>query len=161
MKNPILTLYRRIVLQRDRSHVPTKLIPLSKIKRAAVYVDGMAEGEDTMSVRRAVQQYFDYHSIPVTILYPQKGDFNLFGRLKNRVRGTREFRKEDLFISLASSPENFAAEYEACCSTARFKVGRCNLPGYVFDLVVADPQEDEATQAAAFAAIKDFLDKIQ
>ena len=160
MKNPILTLYRKVVLQRDRSQVPTTLMPLSVIRSVTVYVDGLAEGEDPQSVRRAVQQYFDYHSIPVTILCPRKRDINLFGRLKNRARGTRESRKEDLFISLAGSPDNFAAEYEACCSTAHFKVGRCNLPGDVFDLVVANPEEGEANQIAAFAAIKDFLDKI-
>lgn len=162
MKNPILTLYRRVVLQRDRSQVPTTLMPLSTIKRATVYVDGQAEGEDPQLVRRAVQQYFDYHGIPVTILCPQEQDINLFGRLKNRARGIRgDSRREDLFVSLAGSPENFAAEYEACCSTARFKVGRCNLPDGVFDLVVADPEEGESNQIAAFAAIKDFLDKIQ
>ncbi len=161
MKNPILILYRKIVLQRDRSQVPTTLLPLSVIRRATVYVDGLAEGEDPRSIRRAVQQYFDYHGIPVTILCPQKRDINLFGRLKNRARGTQEARREDLFISLAGSPENFAAEYEACCSKARFKVGRCDLPDGVFDLVVADPEEGEANQIAAFAAIKDFLDKIQ
>ena len=161
MKNPVLTLYRMLVLKRDRSLVPTTLMPLSVIRKATVYIDGEAEGEDPQSVRRAVQQYFDYHGIPVTILCPRKRDVNLFGRLKSRARGAAESRQEDLFISLAGSPDNVAAEYEACCSKARFKVGRCDLPDDVFDLIVADPEEGEANQIAAFAAIKDFLDKIQ
>jgi len=140
--------------------VPTALTPLSKIKSAVVYVD-TSTGEDTQVICRTVQQYFDYHNIPVTILCPVRRDLNVYGRLKNHVRGTRDSRQEDLFISLAASPENFAAEYEARCSVARFKVGRCKLPDELFDLVVADPEEGGASQIAAFAAIKDFLDKIQ
>ncbi len=161
MKHPILNFFRRMVLQQGRSPISTKLMPLSKIRSAVVYVDSSAEGEDASSVCHAVQQYFDYQGIPVKIFCPKKQDFNLYGRLKNRVRGTRETRHEDLFISLAASPDNFAAAYEACYSTARFKVGRCKLPGDVFDLVVADPQDTGASQAAAFAAMKDFLDKIK
>ncbi len=160
MKNPLLTLYRRMVLQQVRSTVPTALMPLSRIKSAVVYVD-TSTGEDTQVICRTVQQYFDYHGIPVMILCPSKRDFNLYGRLKKHVRGTRDSRQEDLFISLAGSPDNFAAEYEARSSLARFKVGRCNLPDDVFDLVVADSEEGEASQTAAFAAIKDFLDKIR
>ena len=41
MKNPILTLYRKVVLQRDRSQVPTTLMPLSVIRSVTVYVDGL------------------------------------------------------------------------------------------------------------------------
>ena len=161
MKTPfLLNLYRQMVLRQVRSTTPTSLMPLSKVKSAAVFVDAQA-GEDPQPVCRAVQQYFDYQGIPVRILCPQKGDLTINGRMKKRARGTRESRKEDLFISLAGSPENFAAAFEACSSTARFKVGRFELPGAVFDLVVADPQDGEASPAAAFAAIKDFLDKIR
>ena len=161
MKNPLLTFCRRLVLRRDHSTAPTTLMPLAKVKRATVFVDSTVQEEDPTRVCGTVRQFFDYHGIPVTILCPQKGDLNLLGYLKKRVRGTHESRQEDLFISLAASPDNFAAEYESRCSPARFKVGRCRLDGDVFDLVVAVPENGEATQAAAFSAIKDYLNKIR
>ena len=161
MKNPIVAFCRWIALRRDRSTVPTALLPLTKVHEAMVFVDTMTADEDSDRVCRAVQQFFDYQGIPVQILCPSKRDVNWWGYLRKRVRGTREFRQEDLFISLAASPDNFAAAFEARCSTARFKVGRCQLSGEVFDLVVAVPENGEASQLAAFSAIKDYLNKIR
>ncbi len=161
MKNPFLILSRRLALRRGQSKVPTNLLPLKKVRSATVFVD-TSDGEDPTPVRRAVQQFFEYQGIPVQILCPEKRDINPIGRMKNRVRGTHKHpRQEDLYISLAASPENFAAEYEARCSTARCKVGRFQYPGSVFDLVVTAPNGSEPSQSAAFSAIKDFLTKIR
>ncbi|MCR4824412.1 MAG: hypothetical protein K5849_03530 [Bacteroidales bacterium] len=162
MKNPFLTVSRWFALRRNQSTVATTLLPLREVHSATVFVDTTVAGEDPARISRAIRQFFDYHGIPVLVLCPQQQDINLVGILKPRLRGSKENpRREDLFISLAASPENFAAEYEARCSTARFKVGRFQLPGGVYDLVVATPETSEAGQAAAFAAIKDYLDKIQ
>ena len=161
MKHPVRTFFRRMALRRGRSTVPTALLPLTKVRGAAVFVDTTDPGEDTERVCHAVQQFFDYNGIPVLILCPAKRDVNWRGFLRKRVRGTRETRKEDLFISLAASPDNFAAEYESRCSAARFKVGRCQLPGDVFDLVVSVPENGETSQLAVFSAIKDYLNKIR
>ena len=161
MKNPILILIRRVALRRGRSKVPTSLLPLKKVQSATVFVDTTG-GENTTPVLRAVQQFFEYQGIPVHVFCPEKRDINLVGRMKNRLRGShRHPRQEDLFISLAASPENFAAEYEARCSTARCKVGRFQYPDNVFDLVVTAPDGSEPSQSAAFSAIKDFLTKIR
>ena len=162
MKNPILAVCRWYALRKNRRTVPTKLLPLRQVRSATVFVDTTVEGEDSARISRAVRQFFDYHGVPVQVICPRKEDVNLIGILKPQVRGSKENpRQEDLFISLAGSPENFAAEYEARCSTARFKVGRFPLPGGVFDLVVETPESSEAGQAAAFAAIKDYLAKIR
>ena len=139
MKNPILSVVHWYVLRRDRSKVPTTLMPLKKIKSATVYVDAEEAGEDAGPLCRAVKQFFDYQGIPVLVLCPTAQDVNLLGYLKARMRGSRkEPRSEDLF-----------------------KVGRCALPGGVFDLVVTPPGDSDASQAAAFAAIKDYLYKIK
>ena len=162
MKNPIVTFFRWNALRQGRSTAPTSLLPLKKVRSATVFVDAVAMGEDPAPVCRAVQQFFDYQAIPVTILCPQKEDLNGWGYLKPRARGgRRDARKEDLFISLAVCPDHFAAEYEARCSTARFKVGCCPLPGGVYDLVVTPPEGAGASQTAAFAAVKDYLNKIR
>lgn len=158
MKNPILLVCRWYVMRRDRNGEPTSLLPLGKVRSATVLVDTSGGDEEAVRIARAIRQYFDYQGIPVRILSPLKTDLDLLGRIKERVKGGRE---EDLFISLVSSTENFTAEYEARCSKARFKVGCCSLPGHVYDLVVAAPEQGEASQAAAFAAIKDYLNKIR
>lgn len=161
MKNPVVTIIRRIALQQGRSTVPTTLLPLAKVRGAVVYVNAMVPDEDTDRICRSVQQFFDYQGIPVQILCATKENLNWRGFLRKRVRGTRETRTEDLFISLATSPEDFASEYEARCSPARFKVGCCQLPGNVFDLVVAVPENGESSLLALFSAIKDYLNKIR
>ena len=161
MKNPLVTFGRWMALRRGRSTVPTELLPLAKVHGAMVFVDTTVPEEDPEHVCRAVQQFFDYQGVPVLILCPAKRDVNWRGFIKKRVRGTNVSRQEDLFISLAASPDNFAAEYEARCSKARFKVGRCQLPGDVFDLVVAVPDNGESSQLAVFSAIKDYLNKIR
>jgi len=162
MKNPVLALLRWYVLRRNRSTVPTTLLPLREVHSATVFVDTTVEGEDPARICRAVRQFFDYQGIPVLTLCPKKDDINLIGCLKKKARGDGETpRQEDLFISLAASPQNFAAEFEARRSTARFKVGRYPIPDGVFDLVVSMPELSEADQAAAFAAIKDYLNKIR
>ena len=162
MKNPIVRFFRWYALRQGRSTAPTSLLPLKKVQSATVFVDAVAMGEDPAPVCRAVQQFFDYQGLPVTIVCPVKEDLNWWGYLKAKARGgRRDARREDLFISLAVDPEHFAAEYEARCSTARFKVGCCTLPGGVFDLVVAPPEGVGASQTAAFAAVKDYLNKIR
>ena len=159
MKRPLLAFCRRRVLRRDRSTVPTGLLPLPQVGSAAVFVD--AAEEDAASVCGQVQAAFDRLGIPVLILCPQKGDLNLLGYPRKRVRSASAPRQEELFISLSGSPECFAAAYEACCSPARFKVGRCPLPDGVYDLVVTPPGDAGAGQAEAFSAIMEYLDKIR
>ena len=166
MKNPILSFCRWLALRRSHSTVPTRLLPLKKLRSATVFVDAKDPlQEDTETVCRAVRQFFEYQGIPVRILCPQKQDIDLIGRLKPRVRGTRkEPRQEDLFVSLVPAAGDCAEEYEARCSTARFKVGRYPLSGRVYDLVVAAPADAElaqTTQMAAFSIIKDCLGKIR
>lgn len=161
MNNPLLKFCRWMALRGRRSTVPTALMPLTKVHSVTVYVDGLDPEEDPAVVCREVRQYFDKLDIPVLILCPQRGDFNLLGFLKKRVRGGPESRQEELFISLAGSPDDFASEYEARCSTARFKVGRSRLSDNVYDLVVATPEDEPATQVVAFKVIQDYLSKIR
>ena len=65
----------------------------------------------------------------------------------------------DLFISLIKGTE-FPIEFMAKCSRAKFKIGREQLPGGTFDLVVADSPEKAFSQAEVFREIKKYLAKI-
>jgi hypothetical protein len=65
----------------------------------------------------------------------------------------------DLFISLIDGTD-YPLEFMAKCSQAKFKIGRVQLPGNTFDLVVADPSDRKLTQKESFDAIKTYLAKV-
>ncbi len=161
MKNPLTYLLRLIALKRNCSSAPHGLCPLSRINSATVVVDPLSE--DASGTASAVKQYFDYHGIPVHILCPGRGDLDLAGTVRKKVRGPRaEEGSGELFISLVDRPQSFFAEYEARCSRACFKVGRRQLKGEVFDLVVLAPEGvSEVSQTAVFAEIKNYLNIIR
>ena len=159
MKRPIRDSLRRWVLRRDRSTAPTSLLPMRAVRSAVVFVDGQAADEDPAVAVRLAQRLLADRGIDVQVVCPAKRDLDWLGRLKPALRGPDG---GDLFLSLAASPDCFAAAYAAACSTARFKAGRCTLPGGIFDLVVASPQQEGPdSQAEALTAILEYLDKIQ
>jgi protein-tyrosine phosphatase len=65
----------------------------------------------------------------------------------------------DLFISLLPNAI-YPLEYMARCSRARFKAGRQQLPGNVFDLVVMDPADKTLSQLEAFREIVKMLETV-
>ena len=159
MKRPIRDSLRRWVLRRDRSTAPTSLLPMRAVRSAVVFVDGQATEEDPAVAVRLAQRLLADRGIDVQVVCPAKRDLDWLGRLKPAQGSPAGV---DLFLSLAASPDCFAAAYAAACSTARFKAGRCTLPGGIYDLVVASPrQEGPDSQAEAFTAILEYLDKIQ
>jgi hypothetical protein len=46
------------------------------------------------------------------------------------------------------------------CIPARFKIGRVQLPGSPFDLVVSDPAGQALSQLESFRSIRQMLEKI-
>ena len=159
MIHPLRDFLRRRALRRGRSTAPTSLLPMSAVRSAVVFVDGTAGGEDPAVAARLAQRLLADRGIDVQVLCPTKRELDWLGRLKPAQGAPAG---GDLFLSLAASPDCFAAAYAAACSTARFKAGRCALPSGIYDLVVASPrQEGPDSQAEAFTAILEYLDKIQ
>lgn len=156
MIDPITLLVRKIALHKHHSTVPTGIIPLDQIRKATVFVDNLDADAD--HVEKTARQYFEKRNIDVRIINAKKWDIGIFGCLK-RHKGEKDFG-EDLFISTAYA-YNFTAEYAARCSTARFKVGREQLQGNLFDIVIKDPEGQIIRQPMAFKAIIDLLEKIQ
>lgn len=153
MTDPISLLARYISLRKHVSTVPTGILPLSKINRATVFVD--SADYDSDPTRVAVQHFFSSRGIAVNIICPQKWDVNWHGWLKNP-----DNTDPDLFISLADY-DNFASEYAARCSTAKFKVGRVQLRGNVFDMVLVIPEGQLPLQHTIFEAITELLLKVE
>lgn len=158
MIGPIKYLSRVLALRKWRSKNPHSITPLSEIKSALVLVDATAD--DATSVSHSVKQFFDSKAIPVVVLPIQKERLNYAGYLRKKYRLFDGERKEDIFISLSISKEDFASRFEAICSPAGFKVGCLQLSEDVYDMVVCPPPGVDSTQSARFAAIKEYLNKI-
>lgn len=96
-------------------------------------------------------------SITTTIL---KKDLNWYGRPSKEKVNLMLDGEPDLFISLL--PKNiFPLQFMATCSRARFKAGRLQIPGNVFDLVTSDPAERSLNESEAFAEMEKFLTRIR
>lgn len=154
--NPLTLLVRKIALHKNAWTGPTSILPLSKIKKATVFVDMDADAD---FVSKDIRKFFGDYDIPVQIISPQKWDINIFGYMKKpKMKEMYDF-DADIFISL-SGPENFTGEYASRCSRARFKVGRFDLSSNVFDIVIANREHQLPRQPIAFATIKEYLLKI-
>lgn len=156
MIDPVTYLVRLLSVRKHRSKVPTMILPLDKIKKAVVFLDYLDGDVDMMEI--TVRKYFETRNIEVKTINAKKWDIDIFGRYKFK----KEYDNwgEDLFISLAVY-NNFAAEYAAIRSRARFKIGREQVKGQVFDFVLTNPSGSIIRQPEAFEAITEFLDKVE
>ena len=177
MLEPVKEMLRRQSLKKNASTEPTGFVPLSKIRSAVAFID--VEDTSFNECKNLLMQFFRDHnikgdifffdfrkltegerlitSITTTIL---KKDLNWYGK-PSREKVTLMLDGEpDLFISLL--PYNdFPIEFMASCSRAHFKVGREQLPGNVYDLVIKDPEGHRLSEAEYCKEMIRFMDKIR
>lgn len=135
--------------------VPTGIAPLKGLGSAVVLYDPVEEGSAEAAERLAA---FLKDSGIAPELYPiEEGNLNFYGKTK---KTAPQVPQTDLLISLVSG-ENFAEEYESRRSPARFKVGRRQLEGGLYDLVVAPPVWRETAPAEVVAEMEEILCKIK
>lgn len=160
MTNPLKYAVRLLALRRFRSDAVQGILPLSSVRSAAVFIDaGLPAAEEA---ELAVKEFFGSRNIGLLVLRPVKGQLNYAGFMRKRFRlPDGQSRSEDLFVCLSDDPQNFAAEFESLCSPAGFKIGRMQIRGGIFDLVMSHPSGRKLDQRAAFDAIADFLLKIK
>lgn len=164
--------FQRRCLRKGASPVPTGLLPLRKVRAAAVLVD--VEDPTFNQCKETALSFFRDHGIKADIFYMDfrrlskeerlitsitttvlRKDLNWYGRPSNEKMSLMLSGNPDLFISLVSAP-SYAQEYMAGCSRARFKVGRYDAPA--FDLVF---RSDSLSQLEAFLGIVKLLDKVE
>ena len=173
----IQELFRRYSLKRHASQDPTGLMPLEAVRSAVAFIDVQDTSFDRC--KQALMNFFrergikfdifffDFRklsqgerlitSITTTVL---KKDLNWYGKPSPEKMKLMLEGEPDMFLSLL--PENsFPLEYMARCSHARFKVGRRQLPGGVFDLVVLDPSGQKLSEEEAFRSIITYLERIK
>ena len=99
-------------------------------------------------------------SITNTVL---KKDLNLYGKPSKEKMDLIMAAAPDLFISLVNK-DDYPVRYMASCCEAKFKVGRKQLPGDIFDLVVCDqdnPESGTTPEAGIFKSMRELMLKVK
>ena len=136
-------LVRVFALRAHRSKVPTRLMPLSEIRSAVVYVN-------------AVEPYCEPFKLKLKEFFNKRGiELKIIGEFDKDLRTDSDF-----FLSLNPKP-CINERYAASSSTARFKAGRHQLKGGVYDLVVSDTTPEPVAMKEAFEVIEKMLNNIK
>lgn len=170
-------IFRKSSLKKHASTVPTGILPLSQIKSYVAIIDVEDTTYDTC--KSAILNYFRSMDIRGSVFFQDfrkigsedrlitsiqttitKKDLDWVGRPSKYKLNVLGEQAPDLFISLIKDPE-FAIEYMARTSTAKFKIGRKQMEGNLFDLVINDPEDKQISQMESFKAIQSYLTKIQ
>ena len=136
-------LIRNLFMRRHRSTVPTGLVPLSDLGSAVLFLDNPSDLDEPQKI--AIGKFFRQHGIELSFLYADDEELR---------------SSSDLFISLSPSGD-VNERYAAGCSRARFKVGRHQLPGDIYDFVVTDNTPEPVPAIDAYNYIEQFLLNIQ
>ncbi|MBR5906046.1 MAG: hypothetical protein IKZ51_06285 [Bacteroidales bacterium] len=126
-------------LRRNRSTVPTGLVPLSGLHSAVIFLENPGDISEPQKV--SVATFFKQHGIGISWLHSEDEELR---------------SSSDLFISLALSGDIFE-RYAASCSSARFKVGRHQLKGDVYDFVMTDNATEPVPAMEACGVIEQYL----
>lgn len=176
MFDTIKNIFRKRYLKRYASTVETGLVSLSKIKSSVVFVD--AEDKEVEGCKASVLSYFKSKGIKASICFLDlskktkeeqqitslsntilRKDLNWCGKpSKDRCNQLAQ-PDADLFVSLIDNSD-FTIEFMAAISPAKFKVGRHQVRGNIFDLVVENGPDQPSSQAEAFAEITRYIETI-
>ena len=169
--------FRRRSIAKHASREATRITPIREIRSAVAFIDvedtSFDECKNELNAFFRENRikgdifFFDFRkltegerlitSITTTVL---KKDLNWYGRPAMEKVDLLLSGEPDMFISLLRK-DDFPITFMAAVSKAHFKVGRVQLPGNVFDLVVSDPADRQLSEAEVFLEIRKILDKIQ
>lgn len=169
--------FQRHSLRRFASRTETGILPLSKIHSAVAIIDVEDTSFDLCKNRllaffrdnniRGEIFFLDFRklnegerlitSINGTIL---RRDLNWFGRPSDEKLRLLNEGDPDLLISTVRE-KNFAYEFLVAASNARFKVGRKQLPGRVFDVVLSERDDRILSEADAFVGMARLMEKMR
>ena len=159
MVDSVKSFFRKKYLKKFESKAPTGILPMSQVKSAVAFIDV----EDTsfeiffFDFRKIGSEERLITSITNTVL---KKDLDWCGKPSREKIDLMLGTEADLFISLIRGTD-YPLEFMAKCSQAKFKVGRVQLPGNTFDLIVSDPAERPLNEKESFDAMRQFLAKIK
>ena len=176
----IIDFLRNRALKTHGSQISTNITPLKDIHTAVSFIDVEdtsfdACKNDIMAFYRengikGEIFYFDFRkisdserlitSITNTVL---KKDLNFYGKPSKDKLDLMLAAKPDLFISLINK-DDYPIRYMATCCEAKFKIGRKQIPGDIFDLVIKEQDGQGVAplpEEEIFKSIKAFLAKVK
>jgi len=136
----------KIVLHWLGSKVPTSLMHMCDISMVTVLLD--ADAPDAAETETAVKNYFAAKGIQL-ILVPVMA--------KKRIKVHKDTQ---VLLSLVPG-DNWQLEYVVRRSRAVFKIGRTQLEGEPFDLVVSDPEGTNYPQTEVFGRMMELLEGLK
>lgn len=128
------------------SKVPTSLMRLKDISQVTVLVD--ADAPDAAEAMDKVKTWFALKGIQLIVV-------PVFA--KKRIKA---YRNTQVLMSLIPGCD-WRLEYIVCRSRACFKIGRTQLPGEPFDLVVSDPAGTSYPQTEVFARMTELMEGLK
>lgn len=168
---------RKRSLRKNASEVRTEILPLTKVKSYVAIID--VEDPSFDACKTSIMTFFRARDIRGSVFFQDfrkignedrlitsiqttitRKDLDWIGRPSKYKLNVLEEQSPDIFISLIKDPD-FAIEYMARTSKARFKIGRKQMDGNLFDLVVSDPADKNLSEMESFQAIKGYLTKIR
>lgn len=155
--------FRRRSLRRHACNEPTGILPLGEVRTVAVILD--AADPSFEDCRQALRAFFSEHKMKGDLFITgtddnnRKKEQNWFGQPSAQIISHLRDMRADLCISLLRDA-SFPVEFMVKCTPARFKIGRVQLPGSPFDLVVSDPSGQALSQLDSFRSIRQMLEKI-
>lgn len=155
--------FRRRSLRRHACNEPTGILPLGEVRTVAVILD--AADPSFEDCRQALRAFFSEHKMKGDLFITgtddnnRKKECNWFGQPSREIISRLRDMRADLCISLLRDA-SFPVEFMVKCTPARFKIGRVQLPGSPFDLVVSDPAGQALSQLDSFHSIRQMLEKI-
>ena len=178
MFDKIKSIFRKRKIGKFISDVPTGLLPMSEIKTVNVVVDVEEPGFDVLREqildwgRKAGVKlniyFFDFRKLDKTELLITSIQTTIIKKELDWI-GTPDMskvigllgEKSDLFISMIENGD-FPIEFISKCAKARFKIGRCGLPGHAYDMVISGSQTADlrSDSCRIFDGIVEYLNKI-
>lgn len=128
------------------SKVPTSLMALSDISQVTVLID--ADAPDAVEAMDKVKTYFAIKGIQLIVV-------PVFA--KKRIKA---YRNTQVLLSLMPG-DDWRLEFVIKRSRARFKIGRTQLLGEPFDLVVSDPDGTSFPQTEVFARMMELVESLK
>ena len=135
-----------ILIRAFRSKNPTSLMRLADISQVTVLLDAAAA--DASGAMDKVQGYFARKGIQLVIFPVRQKKF------------IRAYRNTQVLLSLVPG-SSWHLEYVVKRSRALFKIGRTQLPGEPFDLVVSDPAGTSYPQCEVFARMMELVESFK
>lgn len=179
MFDSIKEIFRKRKIEKFISTVPTGMMPLREISTVNIVIDVEEPGFDLL--KQDIMAWGRQKGLKVNIYF---FDFRKLGKdellltsiqttiIKRELDwiGTPEIskvmgiigEKSDLFISMIENGD-FPIDFLCKCSKAKFKVGRFEYPGHVYDMVVTGSQTADlrSDSRRIFKAITDYITIIQ